>query len=163
MTIPHDRLKFDKLLSTPTHLYSHTARAHSSLRFGIAALWGQKPIIRSKGEQDEDSSQSPKEPCKKQRHTKLHGPGFTRHLDTGCQRWDRFLQLLQEHVTERGRNNHSFRILVNPQSKFQFILSFLILTLFLSLCLCYGRTRLNTWLLWTLLGSLACQPTLPSS
>lgn len=67
-----------------THLYSHSTRASRSIRVWVATLWGQQPVVRSKREEDEHSCQRPKEPRKKQCNTKLHDPGLSSRLATGC-------------------------------------------------------------------------------
>lgn len=71
------------------------------------------------------------------------------------------LQLQWAHVTSTGRDSHSSCTVVHPLRKMSpswFMICFWIFTPLLSLCLCYGSTRLSTWLFWTLLGSAASPP-----
>lgn len=66
-----------------THLYCHYIWSSRSIRVWVAPLRGQQPVVRSKWEKDEHSCQRPKEPRKKQRHTKLHGPRLSSYSATG--------------------------------------------------------------------------------
>lgn len=61
-------------LCVNTHLYGHSAQLNGSTGVRGAALGGQQPVIRPKGEEDEDGRQRPKEACEEQRHAQLHSP-----------------------------------------------------------------------------------------
>lgn len=134
----HDELPFELQLA---HLYFDATHDNRSIWFRATALRGQQPVICSKREDDEHSPQCPKEPSKKQRHTKLHGPGSRSHWLHRL-RLIFLLQLQRVHVTEADTvappallSIHTVRRLVILSSRS--MLGYWILTP--SVCVCYRR------------------------
>lgn len=155
-----------------THLYSHTTRANRSFRIWVAALWGQQPVISSKREEDEHSCQSPKEAGEKQCHTQLHGPGLTGCSATGCPHSVWLSPPTTVSACDKLRQKQSLLLLCIRSTEWDQLLlctaalcwlneSWLLSCLVLScpLSLCYGRTRLCTWLPWTIHWGLQPAPT----